>query len=106
MVSASEASLAVWRPRTASRKSSPEAREKLQLLQELEARLSREPSSSYVPYLNLARGEGLLSRETEAVALLHQAVDKGFTGARELGKDPDFNSLSRNRDFRELTTRP
>jgi tetratricopeptide (TPR) repeat protein len=106
MVSASEASLAVWRPRTASRKSSPDARERLQLLQELEARLSREPSSSYVPYLNLARGEALLSRETEAVALLRQAVDKGFTGARELGKDPDFNSLSRNRDFRELTTRP
>jgi tetratricopeptide (TPR) repeat protein len=106
MVSASEAPLAIWRSRAARRPSSAEARDRLQLLEELEARLSREPSSSYVPYLNLARSEALLGRETEALALLRQAVDKGFTGIRDAAKDADFNSLSRNPDFRELTARP
>ena len=105
-VSASEASLRVVRG-LAARGVSARAREAgLKLLENLEDRLSQDPSTTYVPYLNLARCEALLKRDPRVISHLQLALDKGFSGATKLAEDSDFDSLHRNPDFQKLTARP
>jgi len=106
LVSASEASVPILRVLGSGKGPSAARREAEDLLGELDARLALAPGSSFVPHLNLARGEALLGRSAQALTHLRKAVEKGFTGIRESARDPDFKALSGDPDFRALTAAP
>ncbi|HEV8375327.1 MAG TPA: tetratricopeptide repeat protein [Candidatus Polarisedimenticolia bacterium] len=74
----------------------------LDLLEDLEAQVARVPAASHTPYLNLARAAALLGQDSQAVAHLREAVEKGFVGLGRAAKDPDFQSLSRDPAFRQM----
>ncbi len=105
IVTASEVCLVVVRGLVTRRAAAAGRREAGALLDDFGDRLSREPATSYVPYLNLARSEALLGRKTPALELLRQATEKGL-GARDLAGDHDFKALAGDREFRDLTAAP
>jgi tetratricopeptide (TPR) repeat protein len=106
LVTASEVCLSAVRGLGTGKATSATRQDATALLDDLGARISRDPVTSHVPYLNLARSEALLGREMQALTYLRKAMDRGFRGIRDSARDPDFNALSGNRDFRELTTSP
>jgi len=106
LVIASEDCLSAVRGLGTAKTTSATRQDATALLDDLGARISRDPVTSHVPYLNLARSEALLGRETQALDYLRKAIDRGFRGIRDSESDPDFKSLTGNREFRELTTAP
>ena len=106
LVTASEIGLLAVRGLGTGKAASATRQDAMALLDDLGARISRDPVTSHVPYLNLARGEALLGRERQALDYLRKAMERGFQGIRDSAGDPDFKALTGNREFRELTTAP
>lgn len=106
LVTASEIGLLAVRSLGTGKGASATRQDATALLDDLGSRISRDPATSHVPYLNLARGEALLGRERQALDHLRKAVERGFRGIRDSAGDPDFKALAGNREFRELTTAP
>ena len=87
--------------------SSPRSSSKLhsqsrELLGDLASGLSRDAPSSFVPYLNLARGEALFRQNQLALQNLREAVKRGYGGIRASQTDPDFKALFDNPEFRAM----
>ena len=106
LMNASEICLSAVRGLGTGKAESATRQDATALLDDLGARISRDPLTSHVPYLNLARSEALLGRATQALDYLRKAMERGFRGIRDSGSDPDFKTLTGNREFRELTTAP
>ncbi len=106
LVTVSEISLRAVRGLGTGRAASAARRDAAALLDDLGARIARDPVTSHVPCLNLARAEALLGRETQALDYLRKAMERGFQGIRDSADDPDFKALTGSRKFRELTTAP
>ena len=106
MIAATEACLPTLRSLQGGKAGAATMRDAVALMDDLGGRISRNPATSYVPYLNLARGEAILEREKQALAHIRTAREKGFRGIDDPGRDPDFKALSGNPEFRELATAP
>jgi len=74
----------------------------LELLGDLASGISRDAPPSFVPYLNLARGEALFRQNQLALQNLREAVKRGYGGIRASQTDPDFKALFDNPEFRAM----
>lgn len=91
--------------------STPRASSKLHsqslvLLGDLASGISRDAPPSFVPYLNLARGQALFRQNQQALQSLKEAVKRGYGGIRASQTDPDFKALFDNPEFRTMAETP
>lgn len=68
----------------------------------LRRQIELEPGS-FVPYYNLACALARQGRDDAALAMLLEAVRRGFVDLAQLQRDPDLASLRDHEGFRELT---
>jgi len=91
---------------TAPRGSSKARAQSLALLDDMASRNAEKQPSTFVAYLNLARGEALFRQNQPAVQNLKEAVKRGYGGLRALQVDPDFKALQDDPAFRAMAETP
>ncbi|MCI0569081.1 MAG: hypothetical protein L0Z52_12980 [Acidobacteria bacterium] len=87
---------------TTPKVSSKTRSESVGLLDELASRIAEAEPASFVPYLNLARGEALFRQNQKALQNLEAAMKRGYGGIRASQTDPDFKSLLDDPAFRAM----
>jgi len=102
LVTTTQALLPLLRAVAKRKAADPVSQDAEGILQNLATRLGETGPDSYVPYLNLAKGEALLEHPLQALEHLRQAVEKGFSGLGRAGKDPDLKGLAKVPAFRVM----